>query len=147
MERSSLTEAFEKLLNVGIALSSVHDLQKLLDLILLEARQLTQADAGTLYLVNGDKLIFKVSQCQSLSEQWGETRMRQMYQSFEMPVSRESIAGYAVLTKKVLNLPNVKAIPPEASYHYNSSWDKRSAGECRSDRGRTTGRLEQNIRE
>jgi len=126
MERSSLTEAFEKLLNVGIALSSVHDLQKLLDLILLEARQLTQADAGTLYLVNGDKLIFKVSQCQSLSEQWGETRMRQMYQSFEMPVSRESIAGYAVLTKKILNLPNVKAIPPEASYHYNPSWDKRS---------------------
>jgi GAF domain-containing protein len=50
MVRSSLSEDFEKLLNVGIALSSIHDLQKLLDLILQEARRLTRADAGTLYL-------------------------------------------------------------------------------------------------
>ena len=81
MERPSLPDDFEKLLTVGIALSSVHDLEKLLDLILLEARRLTQADGGTLYLVKGDRLIFRVSQCQSLIERLGEKRMRQMYQS------------------------------------------------------------------
>ena len=77
MDRSRLADEFEQLLNVGIALSSVHDLQKLLDLILLEARRLTRADAGTLYLVKGNRLIFRVSQCQSLSERLGEERMRQ----------------------------------------------------------------------
>ncbi len=132
MDRLPLAEDFEKLLNVGIALSSVHDLEKLLDLILLEARRLTQADAGTLYLVSGDKLIFKVSQCQSLIDRLGEKQMRQMYQSFEMPISRESIAGYSALTKKVLNLPDVKEIPADASFHYNSSWDYRSGYTTRS---------------
>jgi putative two-component system response regulator len=126
MELSSLAEDFEELLNVGIALSSVHDLDKLLDLILKEARRVTHADAGTLYLVQDEKLIFKVSQCQSLMDRWGEERMRKMYQSFEMPISRESIAGYAALTKKILNIPNVKEIPRGASYRYNSAWDERA---------------------
>jgi len=132
LDRSRLAEEFEQLLNVGIALSSVHDLQKLLDLILLEARRLTQADAGTLYLVKGNRLIFRVSQCQSLSERLGEERMRQLYQSFEMPVSPESIAGYSALTREVLNIPDVKRIPPEASYHYNPSWDQKAEYDSRS---------------
>jgi len=126
MDRSSIAEDFEELLNVGIALSSVHELEKLLDLILQEARRLTRADAGTLYLVKDSKLIFKVSQCQSLSDQLGEERMRQMYQSYEMPISKESIAGYTALTKKVLNIPNVKEIPKGAPYRYNRSWDERT---------------------
>ncbi len=126
MDCAPFVAEFEQLLNVGIALSSVHDLEKLLDMILLEARRLTQADAGTLYLVKGDRLTFRVSQCQSLSDRLGEDGVRQMYQSYEMPVSRESIAGYSALTRKVLNIPDVKEIPPEASYHYNPSWDQKA---------------------
>jgi HD-GYP domain-containing protein (c-di-GMP phosphodiesterase class II) len=115
-----------------MALSSIHDLEILLDLILKEARRFTQADAGTLYLVKDNQLIFKVSQCQSLTERLGEKQMRQIYQSFAMPVSSESIAGYAALTKKVLNIPNVKEIPQEASYRYNPSWDKKAGYVTRS---------------
>jgi len=130
--RSSLAEDFEKLLNVGIALSSIHDLEKLLDLILKEARRLTRADAGTLYLAKDGQLIFKVSQCQSLTERWGEARMRQMYESFSMPISRESIAGYVALTKDVLNIADVREIRSDASYHYNPSWDERAGYVTRS---------------
>ncbi|MDI6755162.1 MAG: GAF domain-containing protein [Thermodesulfobacteriota bacterium] len=126
MGRSSLAEDFEKLLNVGIALSSIHDLEKLLDLILEEARRLTRADAGTLYLVKNGQLIFKVSQCQSLTERLGKARMRQMYESFSLPISRESIAGYVALTKEVLNIADVREIRSAASYHYNPSWDERA---------------------
>lgn len=132
MGRSSLAEDFEKLLNVGIALSSIHDLEKLLDLILKEARRLTRADAGTLYLAKDGQLIFKVSQCQSLTERWGEASMRQMYESFSMPISRESIAGYAALTKDVLNIADVREIRSAASYHYNPSWDERTGYVTRS---------------
>ncbi len=132
MVRSSLADDFEKLLNVGIALSSIHDLQKLLDLILQEARRLTRADAGTLYLVKEGHLFFKVSQCQSLMQRLGKDCMQQMYQSFSLPISRESIAGYVALTKKVLNIPDVRNIPREASYHYNASWDERAGYVTRS---------------
>jgi putative two-component system response regulator len=132
VDRSSLAEDFEKLLNVGIALSSIHDLEKLLDLILQETRRLTKADAGTLYLAKDGQLIFKVSQCQSLVERCGEACMRRMYQSFSLPISRESIAGYVALTKKVLNIPDVREIPRKASYHYNPSWDERAGYVTRS---------------
>jgi putative two-component system response regulator len=132
VERLLRADDFEKLLDLGRALSSIHDLERLLDLILSEARRLTQADAGTLYLVNGDKLTFKVSQCQSLTDRLGEAEMRRMYQSFEMPISRDSIAGFSALTKGVLNLPDVRAIPAEASYHYDSSWDQRNGYATRS---------------
>jgi len=97
-----------------------------LGLILQEARRLTQADAGTLYLVKDHKLTFKVSQCQSLIDRLGEESRRRMEPVFEMPISRESIAGYAALNKRILNIPNVKDIPPQASYRYNPAWDERA---------------------
>jgi hypothetical protein len=40
----------EELNRVGIALSETHDLERLLTLILLKAREITGADAGSLYL-------------------------------------------------------------------------------------------------
>lgn len=132
VERSSNSEAFEDLLNVGIALSSIHDLQKLLGFILTEARRLTRADAGTLYLVKENKLVFKVSQCQSLTERLGDPIMEEQYQSFEMPISPESIAGYVALTREVLNIPDVRRIPAGSPYHYNRSWDERTGYETRS---------------
>jgi putative two-component system response regulator len=132
VEPSSNSEAFEDLLNVGMALSSIHDLQKLLGFILAESRRLTRADGGTLYLVNENKLVFKVSQCQSLSERLGEPVMRQQYEAFELPISKDSIAGYAALNREVLNIPDVRRIPAESPYHYNPSWDRRTGYETHS---------------
>ena len=132
MERPSHSEAFEDLLNVGTALSSVHDLQKLLELILTEARRLTRADAGTLYLVKENQLVFKVSQCQSLTERLGKPVMEQQYQSFKMPISAESIAGYVALTREVLNIPDVRRISAGSPFQYNPSWDERTGYETRS---------------
>jgi HD-GYP domain-containing protein (c-di-GMP phosphodiesterase class II) len=132
VERSTISEAFEDLLNVGIALSSIHDLQRLLEFILTEARRLTQADAGTLYLVHENKLVFRVSQCRSLTERLGEPVMRQHYESFEMPISPASIAGYSALNREVLNIPDVNCIPEGSPYHYNPSWDQRTGYETHS---------------
>ena len=67
--KMSLTE---KLIKVGIALSSTRDLNKLLDLILTEARDLTNADAGSVYLLEGDTLRFVSSQNQTLFDRLGE---------------------------------------------------------------------------
>jgi GAF domain-containing protein len=125
-KQTHLGQDFEKLLNVGIALSSIHELDKLLDLILKEARRLTRADAGTLYLVKDNQLIFKISQCDSLCCRLGEGRMRQMYESFSMPISPKSIAGYVALNKKVLNISDVQQIPEEAPFQYNPSWDEKT---------------------
>lgn len=125
-EKSKLAQDLEKLLNIGIALSSIHELDKLLDLILKEARRLTRADAGTLYLVRDNQLIFKISQCDSLCHRLGEGRMRQMYESYAMPISPESIAGYVALNKRVLHIQDVQQISPQAPFRYNASWDEKT---------------------
>ncbi len=49
-----------------------------------------------------------------------------MYESFSLPISSESVAGYVALNKKILNIPDVQQIPPEAPFHYNPSWDEKT---------------------
>jgi len=119
------TKDVEKLLDVGIALSSVRDLDELLDLILSEAQLMTNADSGSIYLVEGDKLIFKISRSNTYFARWGENKTRQIFKSFEMPITKGSIAGYVALTSKPLNIPDVANLPKGTEYSYNSAFDEK----------------------
>ena len=46
------------LLSVTENLINIHDLDSLLNMILLQARRQTRAEAGSIFLVQGDQLIF-----------------------------------------------------------------------------------------
>ncbi|NLC06671.1 MAG: metal-dependent phosphohydrolase, partial [Syntrophomonadaceae bacterium] len=61
----------ENLLNIGIALSAEKNLNRLLEMIVTEARRITNADAGTLYLKQQDVLHFRISQNQTLKIRQG----------------------------------------------------------------------------
>ena len=119
-----------ELIEIGKSLSVIRDMDQLLDLILAKARSLAGADAGSIYVLEGEseqmednQLRFKLSQNDSLS-----------YASAEsvLPVSKNSIAGAAVLTKKTINIPDVQALSEEAPYHYDSTWDERTGYDSRS---------------
>jgi HD-GYP domain-containing protein (c-di-GMP phosphodiesterase class II) len=47
------SDSFRRLLAIGAAMSGERDLDRLLEMILLSAKELTHADGGTLFLVNG----------------------------------------------------------------------------------------------
>ena len=119
--KMSLTE---KLIKVGIALSSTRDLNKLLDLILTEARDLTNADAGSVYLLEGDTLRFVSSQNQTLFDRLGEEKAMALFEEFTFPLNKESIAGYVAVTRQLLNLHDVYKIPSDYGFRFNSSWDE-----------------------
>ncbi len=51
---NDLTDRFEQLLGVGVALSRERDISKLLEAILLAAKDVTNADGGTLYRMTDD---------------------------------------------------------------------------------------------
>ena len=121
-----ITNILEELLNVGIALSGEHDLDKLLDMILIEAQRLTNADGGSIYLAEGDKLIFKVSRNNTFFKRWGEAKTRQMFKSFEMPITKKSMSGYVALTGKPLNISNVHCIPENLECSYDPALTKRT---------------------
>ena len=69
-----LLEKLEKLTEIGIALSSEGDTQKLLELILLGAKEITHADGGTLYSVQEDNTIkMEIIRTDSLNYAMGGT--------------------------------------------------------------------------
>lgn len=113
-----------QLVKIGLALSSTRDLGELLETVLLEARRMTGADAGSVYLLEGGALRFETSHNNTLSCRLGEQVVRALFKRFELPLDNGSIAGHVALSKRILNIPDAYEIPESAPYKFNSSWDK-----------------------
>ena len=56
----------KRLINVGIALSAEKDHDALMEIILVEAKAIYNADGGTLYLRNDDRLTFAIMRNDSM---------------------------------------------------------------------------------
>lgn len=120
--QNSLEKLISRLNQIGIALSSEHDLNRLLELIVREARHFTNSDGGSLYIREKDKLNFIVAQTASLQDRNGE---QTTFQSFYLPLTKESIGGYVAITGNVLNIEDAYLIPPTVEYRLNKDFDKR----------------------
>jgi len=117
---TELREQIQRLNQIGIALSSETNLDKLLQLILQEARGFTRADAGSLYTVEGETLIFQVAQNDSLADR------QEPFKPFPIPLTKKSIAGYVAITNEVLNIEDVYEIPETAEYRWGGQdFDRR----------------------
>ena len=118
----------DRLNEIGIALSSQHDREALLDLILRKSREITQSDAGSLYVVEDDddnapRLRFTLTQNDSIEVPFTETFL---------PIDGSSIAGYVALSGAELVLDDVYRIPPDLPFRFNSLFDEESGYRCKS---------------
>ena len=105
---------------IGIALSTEQNYDKLLDLILTKSREVTNCDAGSLYLLDGDKdlesrLIFKLVQNDSLNNL--------EFKEYALPLTRTSLAGYVALTGEFVNLEDAYNVPEDVDYTFNKAFD------------------------
>jgi HD-GYP domain-containing protein (c-di-GMP phosphodiesterase class II) len=116
----SLQNLVARLNQIGIALSAEHSLNKLLALIVKEARRFTSADGGSLYIREGDKLNFLVAQTASLEKR---NNGKPFFSSFYVPLTKESISGYVATTGQLLNIEDVYHIPPTVEYRFNRDFD------------------------
>lgn len=119
-----MDEISKQLIKVGLALTSTRELNQLLDLILTEARHMTKADAGSIYLVEKDHLLFETSQNQTLSIRHGEQTARGVFKRQVLPLNAKSIAGFVALNREMINLADVYDIPAQYGFSFNASWDK-----------------------
>ncbi|HST02400.1 MAG TPA: HD domain-containing phosphohydrolase, partial [Usitatibacter sp.] len=112
MQRSLETHFLSKLeyLNaIGIALSQERDINKLLETILIAAKNLTHADGGTLYRLVEDKLQFEIVRTDSLAIAMGGTSGNPV-PFYPIPLHKDGqpnytmIAAYAALTHKTVNV-------------------------------------------
>ncbi|MFQ5769673.1 MAG: HD domain-containing phosphohydrolase [bacterium] len=118
-----LEEQIKKLNTIGIALSSEHNLNNLLELIVKEARNFTNADGGSLYIKEKGKLNFLVAQTESLEKRNNKNKS---FKSFYLPLTKESIAGYVAVTGESLNIEDVYDLPPNVEYRVAKRFDSMS---------------------
>ncbi len=119
---ADLASEVTELTEIGIRLLTERDLDVLLGLILAQARRLTHADAGSLYLVEttpegSRRLRFKVIQNDSRPG----LRLRQ----FTVGIDEKSAAGYAALTGQPLVIADVHQLPAGAPFAFNHAFDRR----------------------
>lgn len=97
------------------------DTGTILDRILAEARELGHADAGTIYLVDEDRLVFAHTQNDTLFP--GSAANKHVYLNASLPIDTHSIAGYVAATSQPLNLSDVRSLPPNVPYGFNDAFD------------------------
>ena len=124
-ELATLAHQLEELNRIGAALSAERDTERLLDLILTKAREITNSDAGSLYVVEapaGDRsprrLRFKIAQNESVDLPFRETLL---------DITDRSIAGHCALSGDVVMLDDAYVLPDGVPYTFNQDFD-RSAG-------------------
>ncbi len=139
------TREIRALVDVGVSLSAERDIDKLLETILSQARALTAAEAGSLYLLEdqpgGVVLRFVRAQNDSVRFDFVERTL---------PLDDASIAGFVARSGETLNLPDVGAIPADAPYRFDAGFDQRYGYRSRSmltvpmttPQGRTIGVLQ-----
>jgi len=111
-QQKNETSSFERLIKIGIALSGERDTNRLLETILLEAKELSNADGGTLYLSDKDgNLKFEIMRTDSLNVAMGGTTGKEItYPSILLsdPETGEknhaNVASSAALTGKSINI-------------------------------------------
>ena len=119
-----------ELIEIARALTTEREIDKLLDLILEKARFICAADAGSMYVVDGDdpvlarrQLHFKLSQNDSVSFDSRE---------FTMPISTRSMAGYVALEQKTLRIDDVYDMPAGSPFGFDRSFDQKVGYRTRS---------------
>jgi GAF domain-containing protein len=108
--RDHQLKLLQRVIPVGVALSVEKDFNRLLETLVIEAQSVTNADAGTLYLLEGDQLRFVILRNTSLDLQMGGTSGKPI--TFQ-PVTLHNedgsqnhvnVASFAALTRRRVNL-------------------------------------------
>lgn len=109
-------------LNRGLEISQIKDIDLLLEKILGEARSFTNCDAGSIYIKEADKLTFSYAQNDTLLSKLPPGR-KLPYSTFTIPISNTSIAGYVAANGDILNIADVYDIPASFPFSFNRSYD------------------------
>src|SRR5436190_1731519 len=112
---SERTRELQQVAEVGAALSTVRDHSVLLTMILGKARELSRADAGSLYLldeVDRKKVLrWKLAQNDSIDVEAFEERI--------LPITRKSLAGYVAMTGEMLVIDDAYNLPAGVAVENN----------------------------
>lgn len=115
-------EEVTSILKIIDDLNTLKDVDTILDRILSESRQLSNADAGSIFLVQNDQLVFSYVQNDTLFNH--KKGRAAQYQNLKVPISHNSIVGHAAMTMKPILIDNAYDLPDDVPYRFNTSFDE-----------------------
>jgi len=115
-------QKLERIVELEKILNEIQDIDVLLERILTEARSIVNADAGSIYVVEGNSLRIRYSQNDTLRKRL-QPGQKMIFSSFSFPINEKSIAGYAADKGELVNIPNVYSIPKKMPFQFNNNSD------------------------
>ncbi|MDR2733434.1 MAG: HD domain-containing protein [Spirochaetota bacterium] len=113
------------ILKITEDMNRIKDIDVLLEKILYEARRFTNSDAGSIYLREGNFLLFSYVQNDTLAAR-DPSANKHIYVKQALEINEKSISGYVALTGKTVCIPDVYKIDENLPYSFNRSFDQKA---------------------
>lgn len=124
-DRSRLleNEKYEALRVLAATLNGITDMEAMLEAVLSEARRFVKAEAGSIYVPDGHRLLFAHSQNDFFSRS-DDGDGSAYYKNQALSMVGNSLAGYVARENVTLNIPEAYDIPLEAPYRFEPVFDR-----------------------
>lgn len=103
-------------------LHKIQDVDVLMEQILTESRKVVHADAGSIYVRDGDRLAIHYAQNDTLQKMLPPGQ-KMVYSFFSFPINEKTIAGYSASTNQMVNESDVYEISPDKPYKFGRQSD------------------------
>ena len=107
------------LLEVGVSLSAMSDRREVLHVVLHEARRLTRAEAGGLFIVEEGDLQFVAAE----NDRMGGSEIGTKLLGRRMRMSSDSLAGFVALTGQAVNIADSYDLPSGSPFRMDRGFD------------------------
>lgn len=116
------TKKIDLITQISLDINEVKDLDILLERVLTRVRKFFNADAGSIYLKQADRLKFNYAQNDTLQKKL-KSGEKLIYTTFFIPINNRSIAGYVAKNCRVVNIPDVYQMNGSEPYRFDSDFD------------------------
>lgn len=113
----------QEIIELEKVLNDIQDIDVLLERILTESRRIVNADAGSIYVIEDNRLKIKYAQ--------NDTKLKRLapgqklpFKYFSFEINEKSMCGSAVVTKSLLNESDVYNISPDKPYSFDRMPDQ-----------------------
>jgi len=108
----------------------LQDVDAILDKILEEARNLSNSDAGSIFIVDNGNLRFGYVHNDTLFKK--DEANEEIYIDFSVSIDDHSIVGYVALTGNTIVIDDAYNLPSSSPFTFNSEYDQKSGYNTRS---------------